>query len=123
MEPDAIYSILANFSNLPIWAPVFADSIEPIDDTHYTVTKDGSAFSMNLVTNSVAGTVDYVREMSNNRRGGAYIRVTPRPMGGSAVTMTVPLAPKAKEADVGRTVDQELAEVIRLAETHAHQAR
>lgn len=123
IEPKAIYDVVAEVSNIPDWAPAFADSVERIDDTHYSVTKDGSTFSMNLVKNPVASTVDYVREMANNRRGGAYIRVTPRPLGGSSITMTVPLAPNSKESDVARTVDQELAEIIRLAQSHANSAR
>lgn len=62
-----------------------------------------------------AGTVDYIREMASNMRGGAYIRVTPRPMGGSTVTMTVPLAPNTTESAVADVVDEELAELLRLA--------
>ena len=37
-----------------------------------------------------AGTVDYLREIAPGREGGAYIRVIPRPGGGSVVVMTVP---------------------------------
>ena len=123
LEPDAIYDVVAEVSKIPDWAPAFADSVERIDDVHFNVTKDGSTFSMNLVKHPAAGTVDYVREMANNRRGGAYIRVTPRPLGGSSVTMTVPLAPNSKESDVARTVDQELAEIIRLAQSQVHSLR
>ena len=122
LEPDTIYDVLADVSNLPQWAPAFADAVEREDDPHFRVTKNGAPFRMKLVLNSTAGTVDYVREMANNRRGGAYIRVTPRPLGGCVITMTVPLAPNANEADVAKTVDQELADVIRLAPTPVRKA-
>ena len=114
-EPIEIYNVLAQVSNIPKWAPVFADAIEPIDDTQFSVTKDDATFKMELVLHPSAGTVDYVREMPNNKRGGAYIRVTPRPLGGSTITMTVPIGPNTNESEVGRTLEQELAELIRLA--------
>ena len=116
-EPIEIYNVLAKVSNIPKWAPVFADAIEPIDDTQFSVTKDDATFKMELVLHPSAGTVDYVREMPNNKRGGAYIRVIPRPLGGCAITMTVPIGPNTNESDVGRTLEQELAELIRLAKT------
>ena len=62
-----------------------------------------------------AGAVDYIREMPEGKRGGAYIRVTPRPLGGSTVIMTVPIGPNTTESDVANTLKQELADLIRLA--------
>jgi hypothetical protein len=114
-EPIEIYKVLAKVSNIPKWAPVFADVIERIDDTHYSVTKNDATFNLQLLLHPSAGTVDYIREMPNNKRGGAYIRVIPRPLGGCAVIVTVPIGPNTNESDVGRTLEQELAELIRLA--------
>jgi hypothetical protein len=114
-DPVVIYNVLAQASNIPKWAPVFADAIECIDDAHYIVTKDGEVFNLELVLHPSALAVDYMREMPNNRRGGAYIRVTPRSLGGSVIIMTVPLGPSTSESDVARTLEQELAELIRLA--------
>ena len=114
-EPIDIYNVLAQVNNIPKWAPVFADTIERIDDAHYSVTKDGETFNLEVLLHPSAGTVDYIREMPNNKRGGAYIRVTPLPLGGSAVSMTVPLGPNTNESDVARTLEQELANLIRLA--------
>lgn len=87
LEPSKLYSILAEASNIPKWAPAFADAIERINDTHYRVTKNGDAFNLEVSLHQSAGTVDYTREMPGGKRGGAYIRVTPRPLGGSTVTM------------------------------------
>ena len=114
-EPTAIYAILADVTNLPKWAPVFADAIERIDDTHFSVTKNRDTFSMGLFLHPSAGAVDYIREMANGRRGGAYIRVTPRPLGGSSISMTVPIGPSANEPDVARIVEQELVALIELS--------
>jgi hypothetical protein len=113
-EPGEIFKVLAEVSNIPRWAPVFGDAIERFDDTHCRVTKNGAVFGIEVLLNRDAGTVDYIREMSNNRRGGAYIRVTPRPLGGSVVSMTVPIGPNTNEADVATVVDQELVDLIRL---------
>ncbi len=115
-EPAKLFSLLADIENIPKWAPVFADSIERIDANRYRVIKNGEPFDMEAVTNSAACTVDYIREMPNGNRGGAYIRVTPRPLGGSAIIMTVPIAANTTEADVAKVLSQELADLIRLAQ-------
>ncbi|MGA8529481.1 MAG: SRPBCC family protein [Acidobacteriaceae bacterium] len=119
--PAEIYDVLVQVNNIPAWAPVFADAIEPIDDGHYRVTKGGDTFRLEVVSHLSAGAVDYIREMTDNKRGGAYIRVTPRPLGGSTITMTVPLGPNTTESEVARVVDQELAELIRLARPRLRQ--
>jgi hypothetical protein len=35
LEPSRVYDVLAQVSNIPKWAPVFADAIEHIGDMHY----------------------------------------------------------------------------------------
>jgi hypothetical protein len=115
LEPSRIYKILAEASNIPKWAPVFADAIEPIDDVHYRVTKNGETFNLEVSLHSAAGAVDYTREMPNGRRGGAFLRVTPRPLGGCTIAMTVPIGPTTSEAEVAKVVDQELADLVQLA--------
>jgi hypothetical protein len=117
LEPAVLYKVLAEVSNIPRWAPVFADSIERIDDRRFRVMKNSETFNAEIFLHTSALAVDYLREMSNNRRGGAFLRVTPRPLGGSTVIMTVPLAPGAAESAVGATVEQELADLIRLAQS------
>ena len=116
LEPGEIYDVLAEVSNIPRWAPVFADYVERVDETHYNVTKGSASFKLEVIRHQSAGTVDYLREMADSKRGGAYIRVTPRPLGGSAIAMTVPIGTNTDELDVARTVEQELAELVRLAQ-------
>jgi hypothetical protein len=115
LEPIEIFKVLAEVSHVPKWAPVFADAVERIGDTHYRVTKKGESFNVEVFLHEQSGTVDYIREMAGNKRGGAYIRVTPRPLSGSAVTMTVPLGPNANEAEVARIMDEELAVLIDIS--------
>jgi hypothetical protein len=116
LEPGRLYNILAEVSNIPKWAPVFADAIQRIDDVHYRVTKNGEVFNLEVSLHPSAGAVDYIREMPNGIRGGAYIRVTPRPLGGSTITMTVPVGTNTIEADVAKVLEQELADLIQLAQ-------
>jgi hypothetical protein len=116
LEPGRLYNILAEVSNIPKWAPVFADAIQRIDDVHYCVTKNGEVFNLEVSLHPSAGAVDYIREMPNGIRGGAYIRVTPRPLGGSTITMTVPVGTNTIEADVAKVLEQELADLIQLAQ-------
>jgi hypothetical protein len=115
LEPGRLYEVLAQVSNIPKWAPVFADTIERIDDMHYRVSRNGEAFHLEVSLHPSAGAVDYLREMPNGKRGGAYIRVVPRPAGGSTITMTVPIGPNTIESDVAKILEQELADLIQLA--------
>lgn len=115
LEPSVIYRVLAEPSNIPRWAPAFADAIERVDG-HFRVTKIGETFDVEVVLHPSALAVDIVRSMANNRRGGAYVRVTPRPMGGSSIAITVPLAPNVDEAEAAKTLEQELADLIGLAQ-------
>jgi hypothetical protein len=114
-EPDKLYNVLVEASNIPRWAPVFADAIERIDNTHYRATKNGDIFSLEVFLHPSARAVDYIREMAEGRRGGAYIRVTPRPLGGSTITITVPIGPDTAETAVAKILEQELHDLIRLA--------
>ena len=115
LEPSRIYTVLAEASNAPKWAPGFADAIEHLGDVRYRVTKNGSSFKVEVTSNPSAGTVDFIREMPNGRRGGAYLRVTPRPLGGSSITITVPIGPATNESEVAKVLEQELADLIQLA--------
>jgi hypothetical protein len=115
-EPCGIYNVLADASNIPKWASAFADSIERVDDTHYSITKNHETFNLELFTHPSAGAVDYIREMPSGKRGGAYIRVTPRPVGGSVITMTVPVGPNVNESDVAKVLERELLDLIQLAQ-------
>ncbi len=114
IEPEGIYRFLAEASNIPRWAPVFADSIEHVNGAQYRVTKNGESFPLEVFLHPSARAVDYLRQMPQGRHGGAYIRVMPRPLGGSTITMTVPIGPSATEAAVAKTLEQELADLIRL---------
>jgi hypothetical protein len=116
-EPENLFKFLSEIENVPKWAPVFADRIERISDSRYRVIKNDEAFELGVFRNRAAGTVDYIREMSGGRRGGAYIRITPRPLGGSSVSMTVPIAANTSAADVAKVLEQELLDLICLAQS------
>ena len=116
LEPGRLYNVLAEASNIPKWAPVFADAIDRIDHMHHRVTRNGEVFNLEASRHPSAGAVDYIREMPNGNRGGAYIRVTPRPLGGSTITMTVPVGANTIETDVAKVLEQELADLIQLAQ-------
>jgi hypothetical protein len=116
LEPGRVYDVLSDATNILKWAPVFADSVEPIGDLRYRVAKNGEGFDLEVHLHTSAGAVDYVRELPNGRRGGAYVRVTPRPLGGSTICMTIPIGPTATEGEIGKILEQELAELVRLAE-------
>jgi hypothetical protein len=115
IEPDKLYTVLAEASNITRWAPVFADTIEKIEGIRYRVTKNGETFVVEVLLHPSARAVDYIRVMSENRRGGAYIRVMPRPLGGCTIAMTVPIGPATTESSVAKVLEQELADLVQIA--------
>ena len=113
LEPERILRVLNDPARLPEWAPVFADKVEH-GQNGWRVTKGGDSFNVQVNVSTTAGTVDFLREMADGKRGGAYARVFPRPLGGSVIVMTVPLAPNSDPTDVARDVEQELAALVSL---------
>jgi hypothetical protein len=106
--PSKLIKLLSEVEHIPKWAPVFADSVERVSDSHCRVTKNGQVFDLEVALNTSAGTVDHIREMSQGKRGGAYLRVTPRPLGGSSICMTVPIGADTTEIEVQKVLAQEL---------------
>jgi hypothetical protein len=78
--------------------------------------KDDREFTLRVVVNQEAGTVDYLRQISPGREGGAYIRAFPRPGGGSVIVMTLPLSPGVEDVDAIETLEKELAALAMLLE-------
>lgn len=111
-----VIALLADPTRIPGWAPAFADSISGDPDAGWQAVKDGGVFTFRVVLQQGAGTVDYLREIAPGREGGAYIRVVPRPRGGSVVTMTLPLLTDVDPADTAATLARELATLKALVE-------
>ncbi|MEO8828797.1 SRPBCC family protein [Lapillicoccus sp.] len=116
-ELAAVVALLAEPTRIPDWAPAFADAVTLDDGSRWRATKDGQDFSVRVVVNREAGTVDYLREISPGREGGAFIRVVPRPGGGSVVIMTLPVAPSAERAALAATLRDELNALVNLVES------
>jgi hypothetical protein len=109
-----VIAVLADPTRLPEWAPAFADSVTHDAGSAWTATKDGRDFALRVVTNPAAGTVDYLREVAPGRVGGAYVRATPRPRGGTVISMTLPLPPNTDPAATAATLTQELTTLTTL---------
>jgi hypothetical protein len=114
VERGELVALLADGTQLPSWAPAFADVVVR-DGDEWRATKGDRAFAVRVAVHAEAGTVDYLREVAPGRVGGAYVRVVPRPGGGSVVTMTLPIGPGADPADVRATLTAELAALVQLA--------
>jgi polyketide cyclase/dehydrase/lipid transport protein len=114
-SPEAVLSVLREPANITQWAPVFADTMERIDGQRYQVRKGEERFIVEVQVYEPAGCVNYIREMAEGNRSGAFLRVMPRPRGGSAVTMTVPVGPTTTEDKVAKVVSDELNELVRMA--------
>jgi hypothetical protein len=115
-DPDAILAILADATMIPSWAPVFADTVEKDAQSEWRVVKGGRAFSLKVRVGNGFGTVDYLREITPGKQGGAYIRVLPRPNGGSVVVMTLPVPRDTKLESVASVLREELERLKSLSE-------
>ncbi len=115
-EPDAIFDVLADPKHIPLWAPGFADAITGDEKQGWKAAKSGQVFALRIVPAHPARTVDFLREIAPGREGGAYVRVLPRPNGGSVVVMTLPVPPGADAKNISATLGEELAALARLAE-------
>ena len=80
----------------------------------WQVTKDGNTFSLELAVSPSSRTVDYLRDIPTGKRGGAHIRVVPRPGNGSVIIMTLPLLRDAISERVIPILSQELETLIKL---------
>ncbi len=118
VEPDAILEILADARHLPQWASGFADAVAAGPDGDWLVTKDGRVFSIRVEVERSHGTVDYVRETAPGQKEGAFLRVLPRPGGGSVAIMTLPVAAIGGDAlAVTGILDQELRTLVGIGES------
>jgi hypothetical protein len=117
LEPDAILAVLMDPQLIPRWAPVFADEVERAGSDDWQMTKNGKTFVMQMAASASSRTVDYLREIAPGRRGGAYIRVLPRPGGGSVVVMTLPIPSDANAERVTSVLVEELKSLVDLSRT------
>jgi hypothetical protein len=121
LEPNKILEILVDPMFIPQWAPEFADDIAGAEDHGWQVRKDGRMFYVNTEVSETARTVDYIREISPGKQGGAYLRVLPRPGGGSVVVITVPIPAGLVSQSVRLGLDAELRSLALLAQSRAGQ--
>jgi hypothetical protein len=113
-DTDVLLEILEDCTRVPEWAPAFADHVTQ-DGPSCIGWKDGREFLFRVAAVRHAGTVDYLREITPGVEGGAYLRVVPRPGGGSVTTMVLPVQPDADPAVLQATLDEELAALEALA--------
>ena len=100
-EPIKFFHLLAEVKNIPRWAPVFADSIEHISESRYRVRKNSEAFEMESCYKCLC-LHRRLHPGDDERQTGRRIHSRhPRPLGGSSITMTVPIAANTSE-EIGR---------------------
>jgi hypothetical protein len=115
-EPHELIAALADATRVSEWAPAFADSaVRQGDSDRWRGTKSGREFTFRVPVNEVAGTVDYLREVEPGRETGAYVRVVPRPGGGSVVLLTLPIRPGSVAAEVRATLEAEVSAIAHMA--------
>ncbi len=116
-EGRDILKLLSDPTLIPDWAKAFADSVDYVSGS-WTAKKDGRTFSLRLVVNGESGTVDYLREVAPGIEGGAFIRVMPRPRGGTVIVITIPVGSGDTASSV-KVLETELAALCDLARRSA----
>jgi hypothetical protein len=111
---EQIMWVLLDPRLIPLWAPNFADEVVPAD-TQWQVRKGGQRFLMTLECDVSFKIVNYLRDISPGIRGGAYIRVLPRPGGGSVIVMTLPVPVSRSQSEMVGVLEQELSELVRMS--------
>jgi hypothetical protein len=117
LDPDTILAVLMDPRLIPRWAPVFADEVEKISSDAWQVTKNGQTFAIEMEASPSSRTVDYLREIAPGKRGGACIRVLPRPGGGSVVIMTLPVPGDTSAERLTSVLVEELKGIVDLSKT------
>ncbi len=112
-----VVELFANPTRIPEWAPAFADRVSGDVRSGWEATKDGRNFPLRVAVDRGSGTVDYLRHVTPDREGGAYIRGVPRPGDGSVITMTLPLLADVDAADTSGTLARELTPLVSLVES------
>jgi hypothetical protein len=118
-QPALLLRILSDASNIPRWAPEFADSVRLVAPGRYRAYKAEQTFLLDLINSPPTSTIDYLREFPDGKRTGAYLRVLPLPRGGSVVIMTLPTRSAVSSEELADTLEEELTALARLAETQA----
>lgn len=104
---------------LPEWAPPFADRVDPDGEDGWRVTKGDAAFALRVEEHPGAGTVDFLRELESGGEGGAFLRVVPRPGGGSVIAMTAPVPAGVDPVQARTNLRTELGALRDLLEEEA----
>jgi hypothetical protein len=112
--PDLVLQVLSDPRRIPQWAPGFADRVEADEGGCWRVTKGEKTFPIEVVAFGPARTVDYLREVSPERKAGAFLRVLPRPHRGCVIVMTLPVPPGASIEETATILDQELQQLTKL---------
>lgn len=116
-SPELVLQFLSDPQRIPQWASGFADRVDADGGGGWRVTKGDKTFSLEVVASVPAGTVDYLRQITPDQKGGAFLRVLPRPRGGCVIVMTLPVVPGATVEETTTILDQELQALTKLCET------
>jgi hypothetical protein len=113
-SPDLILLLLSDPRRIPQWAPGFADRVEVDESGSWRVVKGEKTFPIEVVVCRPARSVDYLRQITLDRKAGAFLRVLPRPSDGSVIVMTLPVSPGASADETLTILDQELQQLKEL---------
>ena len=111
--PERVLEAIGDPRRIPDWAPAFADSIEKTE-IGWTAIKDNHQFSIRIAIDPSTGCFDILREIAPGEQGGLFMRVLPRPGGGSVVVATIPIVPTSSPERTSSILADELDRIATL---------
>jgi hypothetical protein len=112
-SPDLVLDVVRDPARIPTWAPAFADSIEP-DGDGWRVTRNNRAFHVRVKVDHSMRCVNIVRDIAPAEEGGLFMRILPRPGGGSVIVATIPIVPGSDADRTGVILNDELDRIATL---------
>jgi hypothetical protein len=112
--PELVIQVLSDPRRIPQWASGFADRVEPDQSGCWRVTKGDKRFPIEVVTSDPARAEDYLPEGTPGKKGGAFLRVLPRPRGGSVIVMTLLTRSEISAEQTAAILEQELRQLTNL---------
>jgi hypothetical protein len=83
-------------------------------ESGWTAIKDNRQFSIRVAIDPSTGCLDILREITPGEKGGLYMRILPRPGGGSVVVATIPIVPTSSPERTSSILADELDRIAML---------
>jgi hypothetical protein len=101
---DEVFAYLANFENLPAWAPEFAREVKVDNGEQKVVTPNGEIY-MKIEADADLGVIDFYGGPTKEQMANFPVRVLTAPDGSTAAILTIFQLPDVDDARFARQIE------------------